>query len=1280
MTETISDNKTNQFINMPEVEITTRFEDVKTQTTEDYFQNNQFSIDAFNKKYTLFDGETYVMAIKRVCDFIASAEKTNKLKTYWSNRWFDEIYNDWWHPAGSIMQGAGSEKKISLSNCTCISLGNERPDEEWDNLESIIKNSSYAIAKTAAYRQGLGIDFSRLRPNKAKIMNSANEGQGCTHWMKFADSIGYYVGQKGRIPAFLFSLKCSHPDVEEFIKIKSDYTKIQNANISVQCTDDFYKAIETNSDWDLSFEIPEVKIGQKVYIDIHSTDMDSQYDKKKKRWYYIAKKHRPFEKISKKVNAKELMELIAKCMHANAEPGIQNIDIARKYSNSDYVYNPEDIYDSRIVGTNAPLIGSTKIPTKNKITTIKELYEKYEQGNNIELISDTISSLPKGHIDWLQNKNQRGINYFPTQTFPVPAKIKKFPNQKVWKIVLSNQKELFCNGEHSWLVNGEMTPTKNIKAGDKMFSPNGGVVDAYGIEPNFESQPFKDGELIGYIVGDGWIGKKSNIHNESIGIVYDEDCEYYSKLFRKKFFEITGTSLNYERDRGKIKEVRTESTKFVQWVKSFGFDKNKNHTPARCFEDIDFCRGFLRGLFQADSHVELSKRQSRVTLTSVSKSLILDVESLLSNWFGIYPTIKESECRGVPYGDGKISNAKNRFDLRFGRYDFIDKFTKNVGLIGKKGEKLFAALKNNNQRNIRNFKLVTSVEETDDVQDMYCAVVDGIHSFVANGCLSSNCSEQYLSRDGLCVLSSENMGRFDTDPEIYEKQQERISYSMNRFLDDVNTMEIKSGTYATPFQKIGIEKLRRTGAGVTNIDGWLFKKGLQYGTPEANEAVAKLIETFNYYLYKSSIEIGKEKGSFGLFDRSKFEKSPFIKRMIEKGLIFETIRNCTCSSIAPTGTISLMFRGLVYSYGIEPSFGVYFWKRTRMSGNYEYYFYVPYVVRELLKKSGINLPMEGDCIKDTIDGKYGKPIAKIIDEELKNINFNFKESTEIKAMDKLDLMAKVMKWIDSSISVTYMLPENSKWQDVYDFIIEAHKKEVKSIACFPDKKMYGIVSLIPFLDLAVNLTNEGVEISDQNFSEDEIDLLKKLTNRYQEENVENKIIKTTAPKRPKLLPCDMHHIKVTKKLDKIRTFDYIVFVGLLHNNPYEVFVMENGHINKKHKQGTITKKKRGVYGANFDEESIEDITSNSSETEDILTRLVSTSLRHGADIAFIVEQLEKSEGDLFCFSKAISRVLKKYIKDGSVVNGISCQKCGGKNMIRQCGCAVCGDCGYSKCE
>ena len=146
------------------------------------------------------------------------------------------------------------------------------------------------------------------------------------------------------------------------------------------------------------------------------------------------------------------------------------------------------------------------------------------------------------------------------------------------------------------------------------------------------------------------------------------------------------------------------------------------------------------------------------------------------------------------------------------------------------------------------------------------------------------CSEQYLSRESLCVLASLNVGKFSTVPEIYVKQLERVGVSMNRFLDNVNECELIYETYATPHQRLAIEKLRRTGAGVTNIVEWLFKKKLAYATKDANNTFEEFTKLFNYWLYYSSECNGKEKGNFGLFNKEKWKSSPFVKRVIEESI------------------------------------------------------------------------------------------------------------------------------------------------------------------------------------------------------------------------------------------------------------------------------------------------------------------------------------------------------------------------------------------------------------
>ena len=135
------------------------------------------------------------------------------------------------------------------------------------------------------------------------------------------------------------------------------------------------------------------------------------------------------------------------------------------------------------------------------------------------------------------------------------------------------------------------------------------------------------------------------------------------------------------------------------------------------------------------------------------------------------------------------------------------------------------------------------------------------------------------------------------------------------------------------------------------------------------------------------------------------------------------------------------------------------------------------------------------------------------------------------------------------------------------------------------------------------------------------------------------------------------------------------------NEPYEVFAGKNGMIAKAIKAGTITKMGRGKYRARFDDGSeLESVAEFISDEEEAITRMASMGLRHGADIQYVVHQLEKVKGDLTSFSKAMARALKKYIPDGQEISGETCGICGNTRMVRQEGCVKCPACGWTKCN
>jgi ribonucleoside-diphosphate reductase alpha chain len=165
-----------------------------------------------------------------------------------------------------------------------------------------------------------------------------------------------------------------------------------------------------------------------------------------------------------------------------------------------------------------------------------------------------------------------------------------------------------------------------------------------------------------------------------------------------------------------------------------------------------------------------------------------------------------------------------------------------------------------------------------------------------------------------------------------------------------------------------------------------------------------------------------------------------------------------------------------------------------------------------------------------------------------------------------------------------------------------------------------------------------------------------------------------AVKRPNKIPCDIY--KITADSEK-----WTVLVGLVDGKPYEVFCGKPKKVEiGKTEKGYIEKESKGIYSLHIGEDTIlKDISDIFSDTQGAITRLLSTSLRHGVDIHFLVQQLEKSDGTITGFSKAISRVLKKYIKDGTKERGVKCPECGGDSMTRQEGCVACSVCGWTKC-
>jgi ribonucleoside-diphosphate reductase alpha chain len=244
---------------------------------------------------------------------------------------------------------------------------------------------------------------------------------------------------------------------------------------------------------------------------------------------------------------------------------------------------------------------------------------------------------------------------------------------------------------------------------------------------------------------------------------------------------------------------------------------------------------------------------------------------------------------------------------------------------------------------------------------------------------------------------------------------------------------------------------------------------------------------------------------------------------------------------------------------------------------------------------------------------------------------------DINWKNRVKLQAEAQKHVDHSISSTVNLPEDVTVEEVAKIYEMAWETGCKGITVYRKNCRTGVL---------VDNTKEEKTAS---------------------------IIKTHAPKRPSILKCDIYHTTS-------RGEQYFVIVGLLGDDPYEVFAGKDVNIKKSIKSGLIKKIKRGKYSLLEENGDVilDNICDKISPEEESDTRLISWGLRHGGDVHFAVDQLEKTKGDMLSFSKALSRVLKKYIANDSKVHGENCKECGAE-LVRIEGCIQCRSCGWSRC-
>jgi len=294
------------------------------------------------------------------------------------------------------------------------------------------------------------------------------------------------------------------------------------------------------------------------------------------------------------------------------------------------------------------------------------------------------------------------------------------------------------------------------------------------------------------------------------------------------------------------------------------------------------------------------------------------------------------------------------------------------------------------------------------------------------------CGEQPLPPYGACLLGSINLAKFinkpfESDATFDFSKLESVVKTAIRMLDNV----IDISKFPLTKQRDEAFSKRRVGLGITGLANALIMCGFRYGSDKAVSVTENWLKVFQNAAYTASIDLAVEKGPFPLFEKKQFLKGSNIRGMnkkIREGIAKHGIRNSLLTSVAPTGTISLLADNV--SSGLEPVFSFQYIRKVLMpDGSHKEEDVTDYAFKLYRELKGKNTPLT-----DT-----------------------FVNAQKLKPKDHLIMQAAVQKYIDSSISKTINVPESIPFEVFKDIYVQAFDLGCKGCTTYRPNQVTGAV-------------------------------------------------------------------------------------------------------------------------------------------------------------------------------------------------------------------------------
>jgi ribonucleoside-diphosphate reductase alpha chain len=749
-------------------------------------------------------------------------------------------------------------------------------------------------------------------------------------------------------------------------------------------------------------------------------------------------------------------------------------------------------------------------------------------------------------------------------------------------------------------------------------------------------------ELAGWVIGDGTITLERE-KQQAYVICYCDEINTVAPRLRKDLLVV------YKRNNKSSNQSPTfEGRREIQ--RGFNFEKrvmhsnvlgrlmkedglvprNKHHVPKSIWQgDKETIAAFIRGFFSADGSVQLTNSIS-IRNKQVNTSILYECQLLLNQFNIVSQFLFRKNAGKKLMNDGKggmkLYNSRAEYELAITGRINVEKFINEIGFIqesqNNKAKRWLEIHKGSNNSVPKDYLKVKEVALLEP-QETFCLTEPQTHEIVIQTMKIGNCGEQPLLPYEACNLGSINIDKFVEDNKINLEKLKPVIHIAIRFLNGV----IDVNHYVIPeIEKICVGN-RKIGLGIMGFADALFKLNIGYNTQEAINLAKQIMKFVNDEAQNESERLAEKFDVFNNWKGSRWDTEWKRKQ-----------RNAACTTIAPTGTISIIAN---CSGGIEPLFSLAF-QRNILDG--KKLIEVNTEFKKVAKANKYWGYIEEELFGMIIEKGSLRHISNI-PETIKKI---FVCAHDIAPEWHIKMQAAFQEHCASSISKTINFPNKATLEDTY--------------------KIY---------QMAYDLKCKGITIYRDDCRDNQPMSLKNIVVKEAEE-----IWSARAPRRPTELEGFVHLIKPNGKT-------YAIFVGKLKNHVFEVFALDHklamladGMTGKIVKEKGKDKGGKEINFYNFESGAVLVRKLNGYEDNELslLTRIISTALRHGTPIEFIIDQICKAKVPINHVGKAIAKALSNHI-DKEFANGkFKCWECGSTNITWQGSCRTCIECGRSSCS